>query len=188
MINTVKKIKSLLPVLLMLIGMLMSVLKPCYAEDTVSKENKIKSVIILNFIRYTEWPENSFHSESDEINVCIYTNSEMEEAFLESNGKKINDRKINIRTIYRLKNMDECHVLYSDSLDRSQASRIFSSIRKKSILTITDQESQSSTSGIINLIKEKGKLRFQVSREQCASANLKLSSRLIKLSVNNKSK
>ena len=167
--------------------MLMSTFVPCHAEEAVSKENKIKSAIILNFIRYTEWPENSFRSDSDEINVCIYTNSEMEKSFSKSNGKKINDRKINIRSLYRLKNLGECHVLYADNLDRDQASRTFSAVSKKPVLTISDQESQASNTGIINLVNNKGKLRFEISREKSTSSNLKLSSRLIKLSVNNKS-
>ena len=161
---------------------------PCHAEEAVSKENKIKSAIILNFIRYTEWPENSFNTDSDDIKVCIYTDTEMEKAFSKSDGKKINDRKINIRLLYRLKNFDECHVLFADDLNRNQASRTFSSVSKKPVLTISDQESQASNSGIINLILDNGKLRFQISREKSKSANLKLSSRLIKLSVNNKSK
>ncbi len=168
--------------------MLMSTSVPCHAEEAVSKENKIKSAIILNFIRYTEWPKNSFRSESEDINVCIYTNSEMEKAFSKSNGKKVNDRKINIRTLYRLKNLGECHVLYADNLAREQASRTFSSLNNKPVLTISEQASKASSAGIINLIQDKGKLRFEISREQSASANLKLSSRLIKLSVNNKSK
>ena len=185
-----KKFTSLSPVslTLTLIGVLFAMLRPCYAEKTISEENRIKPAIILNFIRYTEWPENSFRSEFDKINVCIYTTTDMVEVLSKSNGKQLKDRIINIRALYRLKDLDECHVLFADNLDRSQASRIFSSVRKKPILTITDKGSQTSTSGIINLIQDKGKLRFEISRKKCASAGLKLSSRLIKLSVNNKSK
>ncbi len=165
--------------------MLMSTFVPCHAEEAMSKENKIKSAIILNFIRYTEWPKNSFSSDADDINICIYTNSELEKTFSKSDGKKINDRKINIRPLYRLRNLDECHVLYADNLDRDQASRTFSSIHDKPVLTISDQAPKASSAGIINLIQDKGKLRFEISRKQSDSANLKLSSRLIKLSVNN---
>ena len=172
---------------LLVFMLLMSTFMPCHAEEAVSKENKIKSAIILNFIRYTEWPKDSFNSDADNINVCIYTNAEMEKAFSKSNGKKINDRKINIRTIYRLKSLVECHVLYADNLDRDQASRTFSSVSKKPVLTISDQESPANNAGIINLIKNEGKLRFEISREKSTSSNLKLSSRLLKLSVNNKS-
>ncbi len=188
MINIVKKLTSVSPAFLMFIGILVSVSETCCAEESVSKENRIKSAIILNFIRYTEWPESSFDSESDAINVCIYTDTEMEKAFLKSNGKKINNRKINIRTLYRLNNLDECHVLFADNLDRTQATRAFLSVSNKPVLTISDQATRASTSGMINLIQDKGKLRFEISRKQCDSVNLKLSSRLLKLSVNNKSK
>ena len=174
--------------LFQLLLMLTGAFSPCYAEEYVSKEKKIKSAIILNFIRYTEWPESSFQSESDEINVCIYTDAEMEEVLLKSNGKKINDRKINIRVLYRLNNLSECHVLYANSLDRSQASRTYSSIVNKPVLTVTDHVENETNAGIINLIRDKGKLRFQISRDKCESAKLKLSSRLVKLSVNNKTK
>lgn len=152
----------------------------------MAKEKKIKSAIILNFIRYTEWPKNAFPSENSDINLCLYTTYAMEEAFSKLARGKLKNRNIKIRLLYRVNSLDECHVLYADHFTRKQTLRAFSTVKTKPILTISDQASQESTAGIINLLKINGKLRFEISIKKAESAGLKISSRLLELSINNK--
>ena len=166
-------------------GMLFGSIESAQANEAVSQRNKLKSAIIMNFIRYTRWPEGGLYSQSADINVCVYANHEMEESLLKSKGKTINNKNIEIRILYRLRNLDECHVLYTENVDRTQATRVFSIVNTKSILTITDQNNGPDNSGIINFLDEGERLRFEIFIEKSTAANLKISSRLLNLSTNN---
>lgn len=165
--------------------LLLGISSPSSAEEPMAKEKKIKSAIVLNFIRYTEWPSSAFPSKSSEIHLCLYTNRAMEEAFSKLARGKLKDRNIKIRLLYRLNDLDECHVLYADRFTRKQALRAFSAIRTKPILTITEQATQDNMAGIINLLNKKGKLRFEIFINKAETAGLKISSRLLELSINN---
>lgn len=166
-------------------GMLFGSIESGQANEAVSQRNKLKSAIIVNFIRYTRWPQDSLYSQSADINVCVYANHEMEESLLNSKGKTINNKIIEIRILYRLRGLDECHVLYTENMDRTQVKRVFSIVNNKPILTITDQTNGSENSGIINFIDEAERLRFEIFIEKSTAANLKISSRLLNLSTNN---
>jgi len=166
-------------------GMLFGSIESGQANEAVSQRNKLKSAIIVNFIRYTRWPQDSLYSQSADINVCVYANHEMEESLLKSQGKTINNKNIEIRILYRLRSLDECHVLYTENMDRTQVKRVFSIVNNKPILTITDQTNGSENSGIINFIDEAERLRFEIFIEKSTAANLKISSRLLNLSTNN---
>ncbi len=139
----------------------------------------------MNFIRYTQWPEDSLYSQSANINFCVYANSEMEESLSKLSGKTISKKNVEIRILYRLRNFDECHVLYTENMNRIQAKRVFSMVNEKPILTITDQTDEPVNSGIINFIKIAERLRFEIFIEKSTAANLKISSRLLNLSANN---
>ena len=174
------KLQSIFIIFLLAIGIIFQ----GHAVEPIKKENKLKVAFVMNFIRYTEWPDSSFPNKSDKINVCIFTGTTMENAFFAVKDKIINSRELNIRPLHRLYGLTECHVLYVDNINWPSLSKAFSVVKNKPVLTITDEESRPNVSGIINLVRTEGKLRFQIFKRKIESTKLKLSSRLIKLAVN----
>ena len=173
--------RNLLPTFLVLFTFFSSI-QALYSQVT---EYKIKAAYLFNFAKFVEWPQSSFADPSEPIKIGIIG----KDPFLESlnqtvSGKTVKGRKFVIRRFKKIQDLDFCHILFISSSERRRVSQIIQKVKGSSTLTVSEFKNFIESGGIIRLLNKDNKVRFEIGLPAAQQADLKISSRVLRLAEN----
>jgi hypothetical protein len=154
-----------------------------------SSEYLIKAGFIYNFANLVQWPSTSFAQPDSPIVIVIlgedHFGATLDHAL---EGKKVNARPFVIKRARSVSELQralgpqkECQILYVSSSEMSHLSEAIQMLRGVPVLTIGETPGFAKNGGIINLILEDNKVRFEVNVQAAKEADLNISSRLLAL-------
>jgi hypothetical protein len=158
-------------------------------EDSTSSEYLIKAGFIYNFANLVEWPVTSFAQADSPIVIAILGQDHFG-AILDRvlDGKKVNGRRFVIKRLRSVSELmrstptlKECQVLYVSSSELSHVNEAIQLVKGLPILTIGEIPGFAKSGGIINLVVEDNRVRFEVNVDAARQAELNISSRLLAL-------
>ena len=76
-----------------------------------------------------------------------------------------------------------CHILFISGSEKGRLPQILKQLNGRNVLTVGEMPGFTETGGMINFVLEGTKIRFQINNEAANSAGLKISSKLLNLSV-----
>ena len=145
-------------------------------------EYQAKAAFILNFANFVEWPPKVFTGPSAPIVIGVLGEDPFEGALEQIiQGETVNGRTVALRRSRRVEDLKTCQVLFISQLEEKSFPHIFDSLKGASVLTIGDADRFAENGGIICLIKQENRIRFQINIQAAASAGLKISSKLLQL-------
>jgi hypothetical protein len=160
------------------------------AQNTAgSAEYLIKAGFIYNFANLVQWPSSSFAQADSPIVIVILG----EDHFGTTLDRALDGKKVNARSfvIKRAKSISElqrtlgpqkdCQILYVSSSEMPHLSDAIQMLKGVPVLTIGETPGFARNGGIINLILEDNKVRFEVNVAAAKDADLNISSRLLAL-------
>jgi hypothetical protein len=168
------------------------------AETTASREYQVKAAFLYNFIMFVEWPAEKMADINDPIIVGIIGSDPFGDAFDPVKDKKVKGKNVVIKRFKGIEELKtggsdkskphpqieairECHVLFICSSEKTHLKEIISLIENDNVLTVSDVENFLDAGGIINFVMEEKKVQFEISVVSCEKANLKISSKLLRL-------
>lgn len=163
---------------------LFAVLLPFLAgAQTVSSEYKIKAVFLFNFVQFVEWPESAYPDAESPTIIGVLGSDPFGKTLEETvQGEVIRNRKIEVRRYKSVKEIGQCHVLFVNLPDGPKMNSALSSLKGRSILTVSDVENFAvKQGGIIRLYTEKNKIRLRINLETAKAEDLSISSKLLQL-------
>jgi hypothetical protein len=160
--------------------LLLVVAGPCAQSQT---ESQVKAALIYNFAQFAEWPKESLPEGAAPLVIGVVGG---DEEFLQEfkdmvSGKKIGTHPVKIRTITSDSELRSSHVVFIRSSERKRLHRLMESLEGTGVLSIGEEDNFLQYGGIINLLTENGKIRFQISRKGYERAHLQLRSQLLML-------
>jgi hypothetical protein len=175
---------AILPVLLA------STAPGAHSQDTsASSEYLIKAGFIYNFANLVQWPSGTFPQPDSPIVIAIVGQDHFGttlDRVLE--GKKVNGRPFVIKRLRSVSEflksvaeLKECHILFVSSSEMPHLTDAIQIIKGLPVLTIGETPGFAKGGGIINLILEDNRVRFEVNVEAAKEADLNISSRLLAL-------
>jgi ABC-type amino acid transport substrate-binding protein len=133
----------------------------------------LKAAFVYNFALYATWPA-PFRNAS-EITVCVPARSTLAPALGELAGKPVDARKLAVRNVEAYAPGDGCDVRVVDAA-------LAAAPAERGVLTVCDcSEAPAPSGGIIALVREGTKLRFDVDLAAADAARITLSSKLLHL-------
>ncbi|MEN6334121.1 MAG: YfiR family protein [Phycisphaerales bacterium] len=181
---------------------------PALAEETVDREYRIKAAFVFNFLKFVEGGRFALSQDkkkdeqdpNDALLIGILGVPPSRLAFEEFKGKKVGTRPLQVRWFRGLAELaDEdgntpeqhpdlekirkCHVLFICPSERAFLPQILSSVRDDGILTVADVPPFLETGGVINLLIEDKKVRFEINLAAAARAHLVIRSSLLRLAA-----
>jgi hypothetical protein len=149
------------------------------AED---REYQIKAAFLLNFIRYTTWPKESFEDDQSPIVLTVVGKDPFGKV-LESTFEKeeAHGRRI---LVSRSKEVPETvggHVVFGAELPRPARDELLQKCRKQPILLIGEQEDFALDGAQVNFYIQDQKVRFEINSDAAAEASLQISPAVLKL-------
>ena len=157
-------------------------LLPIVAVSQPADEYQVKAAFILNFARFTEWPESSAQPGSTFVLGVIADDpfSEVLKEFVAA--ETIAGQPIEIR---RLSNAgdaaEQCHLLFVGSLPERRLAEVLMALHDTNVLTVGDTAEFAQHGGVIALVKEDAKIRFVINVDAANRSDLRLSSKLLSL-------
>ena len=161
-----------------------------HSQDvSASSEYLIKAGFIYNFANLVQWPASTFPQPDSPIVIAILGQDHFGttlDRVLE--GKKVNGRPFVIK---RLKTVSELlksvaelkdyQILFISSSEMPRLAETIQIVKSIPVLTIGEAPGFAKNGGMINLILEDNRVRFEVNVEAAKEADLNISSRLLAL-------
>jgi hypothetical protein len=145
-------------------------------------EAQIKAAFLLNFARFAEWSPVSLPDASTVLIFCFDGAEDVRIAFEAlAEGKEIKGRKLVNRKLSSPANAKSCHAVFANDSKRSREIELLKTALGAGALTVGDGPDFLASGGMIQLVVDDSKMRFDVNLAAVSRAKLKLSSKLLAL-------
>ncbi len=150
--------------------------------DDASQEYKLKAAFMVNFARFTTWPDGTFPSDTAPIIIATVGTDPFAGALEQSAaGKKVGARPLEVRHIESVDQIKDCQMLFVCQSDKQTMERVLQRLKDAHVMTIGDDENFTANGGAIRFFTADNKMRFEINKDATDKARLTISSRLMAL-------
>jgi|SaaInlStandDraft_1057018.scaffolds.fasta_scaffold26468_3 hypothetical protein len=147
---------------------------PHLLGDGPERGLRIKASYVFNFLRYTTWKEDA----GGVIKVAVIGSREFLEPLKKMEKERVWDRPIQVHSLEKIEDLPEnCHVL----VVVDEETEIDFHAIPKGVLTVTDQRFGIKNGAMIRFFKEGDRVLFKVDYRRVLKADIKMSSRLLRV-------
>jgi hypothetical protein len=165
------------------IAFIISALISRSAEPQFS-ENQVKGAFLTKFAIFVEWPGKPSPAGQVPVVIGILGDDPFGPQFEVALAKEtVNGRPFALR---RIKNPQEavgCQILFISASEEPRLPDILAATRKQPILTVGDHERFAHRGGMINFVRQEGKVRFEVNTAAVEAGGLKMSAKLLQVAI-----
>jgi hypothetical protein len=151
------------------------------AQESPS-EYQVKAAYVFNFLKFVEYPEDSFVDPLAPIVIAVLGDDPFGPALPQVViGKTVQGRDLVVRIYHPGEKLSTAQALFISSSEKKRLPEIFSSLRGASVLTVGDMAGFLDAGGVIQFLNENDRVRFAINADAAARARLKVSSKLLSL-------
>jgi hypothetical protein len=155
---------------------------PVNAQDSLSKEDKLKASYIWNFIGFINWRDLGSDKLPSEIRICVDGSNVFLDFFRQLVGNKRVGKLQHSVKVLQLNAAKKCELIYVRHANKKTALRVVGAQRlNNNTVIVTDIASIYFPPPSIVFYQENNKLRFEVDLKKINSLNVDISSELLKL-------
>jgi hypothetical protein len=147
-----------------------------FSDNEGLSEYEVKSGLLYRICKFTRWPQ--FPPPGQPFIISILGKMPPGQTIAIPSRITICRRKIVVRQIMRLSEINGSHVLFIASSEAHRVDDILDCIGGQPILTAGDSKGFSRKGVIVNFYLHKSLVRFEINREACEKASLKMHSHL----------
>jgi hypothetical protein len=143
--------------------------------------HEIHSMLIFNFIKYIEWPDNT---KSGDFIIAVYGDDAVFDELSKLYGqRKVKGQNAEIINISDVSGINNAHIIYLSSSKSRDFEAILEQYDTKPTLIITDKSGLGKKGSSINFKEVGGKLKFEINQSTFDNSNLKVSSQLLNMGI-----
>ena len=151
-----------------------------YAQSPTPLEYKVKGAFLLNFAKFVKWPAGAFASADSPIVIGIAGPDPFGPVLDQLvSGETIGGRPILVTRLQPRDDPARCQLLFVAR--QADAAGLLQRVDGAPVLTVGETDDFADDGGIIRLLIENNKVRFEVNRAAAQRARLAISSQLLKL-------
>lgn len=145
-------------------------------------EYQAKACFVRHFIQFTDWLDDVFGNGN--FNLCVLSPDPFGDILDPLAGERVAGHPIAVKRVDRADAVTEsgCHLVFVSAAHRPSA-ELVRNVSGHGVLTVGEAPGFASQGGVINLVEDRGRLRFEINRRAAERAGLKLSARLLDLAV-----
>jgi hypothetical protein len=174
---------------------------PAYAlqERDADAEAKIKSAFILNFLRYTTWPDAAFDDTQSSFVVGVLGDASVETYVRRLTAdERIRNRPVQVVELALpqpsgdveadrrqwdafVQQAAKCQAVFIGRASGERSRALINALREQPVLTIGDQPGFAEARGMLGFAVRDNRMQFDANPEAIRRAGLEVSSRILKL-------
>jgi hypothetical protein len=150
--------------------------------QTVNDEAQVKAAFVYNFLKFVEWPAGAFSSPAGAMVVGVVGEGDIAEAtvrFLST--KQVGLRPLVVRRIAVGDPLTGVHALFVAEADARRERYVLDAAAVAPILSIGEGPAFVSAGGVIGLVIEQRRVRFDINVDAASATGLRVSSKLLAL-------
>jgi hypothetical protein len=146
------------------------------------REYQIKAAFLLNFIRYTTWPESAFEDKDSPLVLQVVGADPFGKVLDKTfEDEKAGGRKIVIRRTLHLPETVEGHLAFCGKLTDEQQESLIKACAKRPILLVGESEGFAQEGACVNFFLQSRKTRFEINIDALGEGELTMSPDVLKL-------
>jgi hypothetical protein len=154
------------------------------AQSSKPTDYEVKAAYLYNFGRFVEWPAKVTTTRSDSFTICVLGEDPFGRALdVTLAGEMIGNQKVAARRISSPGDSVDCRILFISSSEANRLNKIIDALDTSAVLTVSDIPQFSRHRGMIQLVLQENRIRFEVNLTATQHAGLTLSSELLKLAT-----
>jgi hypothetical protein len=154
------------------------------AQQPQISEYKVKAAFLFNFAKFVEWPPEAFASADSPFVIGVFGENPFGDDLADTvRNKTINNHPFSIKVVKSLGECTNCHMLFVSIQEKKRVSEILGEIRNASVLSVGEMDGFTEAGGVINLVRDGQKFRFEINTDSAKKSNLKISSKLLGLAL-----
>lgn len=142
----------------------------------VTSESQLKAAYLVNFLKYVEWP-----TQRSTVNICLFGRDSLGPYLAGYEGRQIAGRELHIRKVSSPEQLADCQELFIPETEEARIGAVLRWVDRQAILTVSDSESFVRDGGGIALVRNDGRLQFDVNNDVLSRLNLKASTQMLRL-------
>ena len=150
-------------------------------ETPESREYAVKIAFLYNLTKFVDWPPEAFKNEVSPFVLGIVGVNPFGAALETLKDKTVKGRKLVVRKLPRLENLDDCQILFISGSERGNLRAILSTLKNQTILTVSDIDHFANQGGMIGLVLTGNNVTFEINLDAVRQSELWFSSQLLKL-------
>lgn len=165
----------------------LALILPLSAARAQSDEQAVaayKAALMIKLVEYVSWPEGQGPAAGEAIVIAVVGDSRIFEELEKIANFSALEPKPKVRHLDEDDNFEGTHVMFITTSDEITLATILGKIESESILTVGDAEGFGKAGVMVNFVKDvdaKAKEKFEVNLPKVKDANLKISSKFLKL-------
>ena len=157
---------------------LLSLLAPFLSAE-LQDERAVKAAFVFNLTKYVEWPH-----PIQELTIGFVGEGSMGETLKKVlDGKSSESRPIRVLLFPTDEQLQHCNLVYIAEPSPKKIRAALDKVQNKGVLTVGDSDSFARNGGMVGLVRTGDQIQIQVNLEATEESRLKISSRLLNLSV-----
>jgi hypothetical protein len=155
---------------------------PYRAGAQLLSDHEVKAAFLVNFAKFTEWPDMAFPDTAGPIVVGVTGDETLRHAIdALARDKQFNGRALKTRNVKGAKDVSDTHVVFIGGPLGFRTTEILRELEGLPVLTVGDAGGFCAAGGMIGFLLEKGRLRFEIRFDATEQAGVKISSRVLAL-------
>lgn len=147
-------------------------------------EYLVKGAFLTKFAMFVEWPGKPSPRDQTPILIGILGDDPFGPQFeMALKKENVNGHPLALKRCKDPQDAGGCQILFISASEGPRLPEILAATRKQPILTVGDQERFAHRGGMINFIKQEGKVRFEVNTAAVAAGGLKVSAKLLQVAI-----
>jgi len=171
------------------------------ADEAASREYQIKAAILYNVLKFVEWPQDKTPDSNEPMIIGLIGHDPFLNSFDPILEKNPEGKPVAIRRFPGFNELEKTgptepdephpqiqairksHLLFICRSEQPHWAKILRATEGHGILTVADSMGFLESGGIINLLTDHDKIRFEVNMAVAQRAALRIRSRLLRLAV-----
>ena len=153
------------------------------AQSLSPTDAQVKAAMIYNLAKFVEWPGEASAVVPAPLTVCWLGSGPLAEELQAIDGKLVKNRPVVVRQAKTIAEVGDCQILVVDRTQQVQLPGILKAAERNKIFTVSDVKGFAAAGGMLGLVSDGGKVRFEINLAAVEAANIKVSAQVLSLAV-----
>jgi hypothetical protein len=145
-----------------------------------ANEYQVKAAFLFNFAKFVEWPPSAFTDANTPLVIGVLGQDPFG-SYLDDTvrGERVNSRSLKVQRYRNAGEIRNCHILFISRSESERLDQIVTNFRSRQMLLVTDADGGRGV--MIRFVNEGNRIRFKIDAQAAKTANLTISSKLLRL-------
>jgi hypothetical protein len=149
----------------------------------MADEETLKIGYLFKIPQFVDWPNEAAAESGQPFRICVVSGEEINAIAASLGKKQIKQRAIVVTDARRIASLEDCKVLYLGSSEGWRVQSILAQIKGHAVLTVSDAQDFAPQGGVIGLVKQDDRLKFEINLAAANQAGLRIAAQLAQLAT-----